>query len=86
LAANLRRSRIGADVEMGGFPIAAIIPFMKYVRIDAKVEEAEERDVQQGGGPVAEATEAPRRRPERWIQKYGTAQAAESAGEFDVFH
>jgi hypothetical protein len=59
---------------------------MQYAGIDSKVKEADERNVQQRGTRIAQATETPWRRPERRIQQNNTSQTPEPAGKLDVFH
>ena len=59
---------------------------MQCARIDAKVEEAYQHSIEQGGSPIPQAAETPRRRPERRIQQNDIPKSPKPVGKLDVFH
>ena len=59
---------------------------MQCARIDAKVEEAYQHSIEQGGSPIPQAAETPRRRPERGIQQNDIPKSPKPKGKLDVFH
>ena len=59
---------------------------MQCARINAKVEEAYQHSIEQGGSPIPQAAETPRRRPERRIQQNYIPKSPKPVGKLDVFH